>query len=198
MSCFGATCLGSYFSDRYRDVGDAFAGEISAISCTPLNPSKNFTNHIAVSFWGSNQVKLFSPKDGGLSVIYQSPALRALPRSLLFYNFGKDTSSKALDYHPHLVVGLADGTVVSYSWRNNELFDPKTISLGDTPVFLNTCQVDGRKALFACGSRASILFWDKETLRHSPVILKACKVSHPNPIDLTALCIYRILLRPHV
>jgi DNA damage-binding protein 1 len=174
---FDVACFGSYFSDRYRDVGDASASEISAISCTPMNPSKNFTNYIAVSFWGSNQVKLFSPQDG-LSVICQAPALQALPRSLLFYNFGNNTSSKAPDYHPHLLIGLADGTVVSYSWRNNELSDSKTISLGDIPVFLNVCQVDGRKALFACGSRASILFWDKETLRHSPVILKACKVSH--------------------
>lgn len=178
-------------------MGDNSASEISAISCTPLNPSKNFTNYIAVSFWGSNQVKLFSPKGGSLSVICQTSALRALPRSLLLYNFGKDANSKAPDYHPHLLIGLADGTAISYSWRNNELSDPKTIPLGDVPVFLNAYQVDGRKALFACGSRASILFWDRDTLRHSPVILKACILFHCIVLLISFLFIYRILLRRH-
>lgn len=103
----------------------------------------------------------------------ESPSLTALPRSLIFYNFGRDTKPNAPDYHPHLLVGLGDGNVVSYSLRNNELVDQKIISLGDLPVFLSTCLVDNRKVLFACGSRASILFWDRETLRHSPVILKA-------------------------
>jgi DNA damage-binding protein 1 len=159
------------FKSRFRDVGDGFAREISAVSCTPLNPSKNFTNYIAASFWASNCVKLFSP-ESNLSIICETSTLPALPRSLLLHNFGQSTSSKDPDYHPHLLVGLTDGSVAAFSFMNKELVDQKIISLGDLPVLLNACQVDGRKTVFACGSRASILFWEKETLRHSLVILK--------------------------
>jgi DNA damage-binding protein 1 len=157
--------------NRFRDVGEAFASEISAVSCTPLNPSKNFTNYIAASFWGSNRVKLFSP-ESALTVICETRSLPALPRSLLLHNFGQSTSTKDPDYHPYLLVGLTDGTVVSYAFMNKELVDQNFFSLGDLPVSLNPCQVDSRKTVFACGSRASILFWERETLRHSPVILK--------------------------
>jgi DNA damage-binding protein 1 len=159
--------------NRFRDVGDAVASEISALSCTPLNPSKNFTNYIVASFWGSNCVKLFSP-ESNLIVICESPAHSALPRSLLLQNFGQGTSAKDPDYYPHLLVGLTDGTVVSYIFKNKELVDRIIFSLGDLPVFLSPCQVDSRKAVFAYGSRASVLFWERETLRHSPVILKVC------------------------
>jgi DNA damage-binding protein 1 len=152
-------------------VGDAFASEISAVSCTPLNPSRNFTHYIATSFWGSNCVKLFSP-ESNLTRICETPSLPALPRSLLLHNFGQSTSTKDSDYHPHLLVGLTDGTVVSYAFENKELVDQSIFSLGDLPVFLSVCQVDSRKTVFACGSRTSILFWERETLLHSPVILK--------------------------
>lgn len=158
---------------RFRDVGDGFATEISAVSCTPINPSRNFTNYIVASFWGSNCVKLFSP-ESNLTVICESPNLLALPRSLLLHNFGQSSNTKDPDYHPHLLAGLTDGTVVSYAFKNKELVDQSIFSLGDLPVLLNACQVDSRKTVFACGSRASILFWEKDTLRHSPVILKVC------------------------
>jgi DNA damage-binding protein 1 len=162
-----------YSEDRFRDVGDGFASEISAVSCTPPNSSKNFTNYIAVSFWGSNCVKLFSP-ESNLTVICETPSLPALPRSLLLHNFGQSTRTKDPDYHPYLLVGLTDGTVVSFAFQNKELVDQNIFSLGELPVFLSPCQVDSRKTVITCGSRASILFWERETLHHSPVILKVC------------------------
>jgi DNA damage-binding protein 1 len=160
-------------------VGDTSAHEISAVSCTPPDPSKNFTHYIAASFWGSNCVKLFSPV-ANLDSICEKRSLPALPRSLLLHNFGQSTNTKDHDYHPHLLVGLTDGTVVSYALKSEnegfELVDQNIFSLGDLPVFLSACQVDSRKTVFACGSRASILFWERETLRHSPVFLKVCRI----------------------
>lgn len=150
--------------------------EISAISCAPLNTSKNFTHYIAVSFWETNYVKIVLPEKGLRDDGDEFPSLPALPRSLLWYNFGESANPKDSDYHPHLLVGLADGAVVSYPFKDRKLGDPKTFSLGDLPVFLNACQVENKKTVFACGSRASILFWEREMLRHSPVILKVCKV----------------------
>jgi len=150
----------------------------------PLNPSKNFTHYIAASFWGSNRVKLFSPQ-AKLDHICETRSLPALPRCLVLHNFGQSTNPKDHDYHPHLLVGLTDGTVVSYAMKSEneglKLVNQNIFSLGDLPVFLSACQVDSRKTVFACGSRASILFWERETLRHSPVILK----------------VYRILTRIH-
>lgn len=139
------------------------------ISCAPLDPTKNFTKHIAVAFWGSNRVKVFDPNSPD---VCETPSLPALPRSLLFHNFGEDTSSKGKNHHPHLLVGLGDGTLVSFSFRAKELGDQRIISLGDLPVSLSVSPKDERKPLIACGSRASILFWERETLRHSPVPLK--------------------------
>lgn len=159
-------------------MGDISAHEISAVSCTPLNPSKSY---IAASFWGSNCVKLFSP-EANLDRICEPHSLPALPRSLLLHNFGQSTNTRDHDYHPHLLVGLTDGTIVSYALKSEnegsklQLVDQNIFSLGDLPVFLSACQVDSRRTVFACGSRASILFWEKETLRHSPVILKVFRI----------------------
>lgn len=162
--------------NRYRDIGDSSGEEISAISCTPLNPAKNFTSHFAVSFWGSNRVKVYSTDLSNSSVVCQTPSLRALPRFLFFHNFGHDTNSKGENYHPHLLVGLGDGTLVSYPFRAKTLGDPRVISLGDVPISLSVCPGDDRKSLIACGSRTSVLFWERETLRHSPVTLKVANI----------------------
>lgn len=165
---------------RYASVGK----EISAISCRPLNTTKNFTESIAVSVWGSNRVKIFVfakqsqlTIDTGLKFVCESPLLSALPRSLLFHDFGAGLGAKSSSYHPHLLIGLGDGNVVSFLFRNNELRDQKIFSLGDVPVSLAACEGDGKKVVFACGSRAAILFWEKETLRNSPVIIKVSATS---------------------
>lgn len=165
------SCPFSSAPNRSRDIGNASSKEISAISCKPLNPAKNFTSHIAVSFWGSNRVIIYSANDN-FTVVCQTPSLLALPRSLLFHNFGHGTSSKGEDYHPHLLVGLGDGTLVSYSFRSKALGDARVISLGDIPLSLSICPGRDRTSLIACGSRTSVLFWERETLRHSPVTLK--------------------------
>jgi len=98
--------------------------------------------------------------------------LTSLPRSLLLYNFGSGRKLKEADYHPHLLVGLADGTVVSFNFRDNNLQEKKIFALGTAPVSFSTCKVDGRTAIFASGSRASVLYWERQRLHQSPVMLK--------------------------
>lgn len=101
-------------------------------------------------------------------------ALPSLARSLLLHNFGAGRKPKEADYHPHLLAGMADGTVVSFRFKEHELKDEKVFALGTTPVSLATCKVDGRTSVFASGSRASVLFWDRHRLHQSPVMLKVC------------------------
>ena len=79
-----------------------------------------------------------------------------------------------------LLVGLADGTAVSFKFKDDKdasgrvvsLKEEKVITLGELPVFLTACKAENKDALFACGSRASILSWENQTLQHSAVNLK--------------------------
>lgn len=139
------------------------------------------------------KIYLIDP-NGNFPVVCQTPSLLALPRSLLFHNFGHDNSSKGEDYHPHLLVGLGDGTLVSYSFRAKALGDERLISLGDIPLSFSVCPGGDRTSLIACGSRTSVLFWGRETLRHTPVTLKvACLLLLITAIEL--LIMYRTLLQ---
>lgn len=88
------------------------------------------------------------------------------------HNFGDGRKVKDANYHPHVLVGLADGTLVSYSFKENRLKDKKLYPLGDTPVSLAVCTADGRSAVFASGSRAAVMYWDRQRLQRSTVMLK--------------------------
>ncbi|KAI0720554.1 CPSF A subunit region-domain-containing protein [Cerioporus squamosus] len=149
-----------------------FSDDICAISCRPLDSTKNFTTLIAVSFW-SNRVAILSvgPNADVLSTVCET-TLPALPRSVLLHNFGKGAGPGSPDFHLHLLAGLADGTLVTYAVRDKELHDRKQSSLGNAPASLSVCDVDGRTVVFASGARANVLFWDKQRVRPSPTSLK--------------------------
>lgn len=152
------------------------SNEISAVTCTPLDSSKFFATYFAVSFWGSNNVTVLALEKGEIKTVCPPTPLPALARSLLLFNFGSGRAAKDAEYHPHLLAGLADGSVVSFSFKNKELREKKIASLGTAPVFLSPCLVDGRRTVLASGNRASILYWDKQRLQQSPVMLRVCCV----------------------
>ncbi|KZT73848.1 hypothetical protein DAEQUDRAFT_357103 [Daedalea quercina L-15889] len=162
---------------KHRDFADVTYGplEIAAVSCAPFDIAKNYASTIAVSFWGTNRVALLSlaSAESYLSTLCEV-SLPSLPRSLLLHNFGSGRNKKEADFRPHLLAGLADGTVVSFAFKekDGELADQKQFSLGSAPIAFTTCVVDGRRAVFASGSRASVIYWDKQRLHQSPVMLK--------------------------
>ncbi|KIN94881.1 hypothetical protein M404DRAFT_17165 [Pisolithus tinctorius Marx 270] len=169
---------GQFTSQRSRQ----FLDEISAVSCVPLS-GKSFakhTTHIAVSFWKSDHVKivkLLSPREAAASLsdcliadVCASERLPAAPRSLLLHAFGINGDDKQM--HPHLLVGLVDGTVVSFAYKDNALVDMKLISVGVLPLSLHPVVVNGKSGVVACGSRASVLGWEKGRLVHSPLMIK--------------------------
>lgn len=153
--------------------------EISAITFLPLDPTKNFSTYLTVAYWSSNIVQVFTLRDGCLVTddSWRSAPLPAVVRSLLLFNFGSDTSSKGADYHPYLLAGLGDGSVATLHWKGGVLQDLKVISLGNAPVNLTPCEVDGRKTVFAAGNQATVFFCDKNRLTNSAIMLKVCCTS---------------------
>ncbi|KAI0084181.1 CPSF A subunit region-domain-containing protein [Irpex rosettiformis] len=148
--------------------------EISAVSCAPLDSSKAYTSYIAVAFWGENNVQLLSLKDQHslLEPFCTSPSLPALPCSVILHNFGTVAKSKDPNFHPYVVVGLADGSVATLSIQGKELKELKLFPLGAAPVSLNVTEVDGRRMVFASGSRTAVFYWERQRLMQSSVMMK--------------------------
>jgi DNA damage-binding protein 1 len=147
--------------------------DISAISCLPLDPKQNSSQLIAVGFWGSNHVRILRQVDApALREDHKTDRLPALPRSLLLYNFGTNSKKKSPDYHAHLLIGLADGSMVSFAYTAEGLKDKKVVPLGTSPVSLVPTEANRRKSIFCCGTRASVVFWDRDRLQNAPALLK--------------------------
>jgi DNA damage-binding protein 1 len=180
--------------------------DISAISCTHLNPARPTSSYIAVSSWKTNEVIILrtdgSSGLGYLQVVAKTEPHTSLPRSLLLCNFGLDVTSKKkveADYRPHLLVGMTDGTLVSYAFNKEAdiiigklnyitLIDKKTTSLGTTPVSLTSVErtdsnlpgnVSGtmRPTVCASGSRSTFLFWSQGRLQQSPILVNVSMVA---------------------
>lgn len=138
----------------------------------PVNTQLPFSKLVTVAYWETNVVEIFSMKDNTLYPTARSPALPSVVRSLLLFNFGSDSSSKGEDYHVFLLAGLGDGSIATMMWKNGGLRDLKLVSLGNAPVNLTPCEVDGKKAVFAAGNRSTLFSFDKNRLVNSPITLK--------------------------
>jgi len=148
-------------SHRYKDLQE----EISVLSCTPLDTTKMFSLHIAVGFWSTHTVCLLSVASAEeyFETVCDSLTLPALPRSLLLHDFGNA---------PHLLVGLRDGTLVTYAFVKNKFQDKRVFSLGTEPVGLTQFEMGEKKVVFANGSRAALFYLEKGILQHSSILIK--------------------------
>jgi DNA damage-binding protein 1 len=151
-----------------------------------------------VSYWGKNEIEVFVINSEGFSSVSKSPPLPALVRSAILYNFGSDTSPKGADYHPYVLAGLGDGSVVYFAWKDKQLKDRKTISLGHAPVSLTVCQVDGKRTVFVAGNRATVLSWEKKRVHTSPIMLKVLNFDSIHSIKLTPCFVRRRLSEFHL
>jgi DNA damage-binding protein 1 len=165
---FAFDCTFDMVSPRYKDLKE----EISALSCTPLDPTKMFSLYIAVGFWSTYTVDLLSvaSTDGHFEPVCNSVSLPALPRSLLLHDFGNA---------PQLLVGLRDGTLVAFAFVKNEFQDKRVFSLGTEPVGLTQFEMGEKKVVFASGSRAALFFLERGILQHSSILIK---------VSVTPLC----------
>jgi DNA damage-binding protein 1 len=145
------------------------------VSCVPRDTSKYFSTLIAVSFWESNCVEIFSIERSqpGLRHLCKSSGLPSVPRSLLLHDFSyHDQGSNGLGRCTHLLAGLGNGLVALFAFKDEKLVDQKSVYLGGAPVCTTAYKVDGKPAVFVSGHRAAIFFWDKNRLQQSPLVFK--------------------------
>jgi DNA damage-binding protein 1 len=144
--------------------------EASALSCTSLDTRRSASEFTVVSYWQKNHIEVLQHADGGFKSVCRTDSLSAVVRTLLMHDFGVGDD----DSHPYLFAGLGDGSFAYFTWneQTRTLGPPKLISLGNLPVCLTPCIVDGKKALFAAGTRAMVLSWERERVNNSPVMLK--------------------------
>ncbi|KIJ17938.1 hypothetical protein PAXINDRAFT_72888 [Paxillus involutus ATCC 200175] len=166
-----------FVKQRLRDIVEHppydCTAEISAVTCVPLDDTKAYAIEIAVALWMSKTVRILSLSEAGIMKdVCETNELPAAPRSLLLHNFTSKTGEKVQQSHPHLLVGLTNGSVASFPFKKGRLGDQRLISIGTLPVTMHSCRIKDRSTVFACGSRTSILFWEKERLQHSPLMLK--------------------------
>ncbi|KAL0960839.1 hypothetical protein HGRIS_005855 [Hohenbuehelia grisea] len=168
--------------------------EVAAVSCAPFGNSKYFTNRVAVAFWGSNRIQVYSVKGDGFGPMDRTDSLPAVVRSLLWHNFvaAPSPEGEASDSHPPcLFAGLGDGSVVSFTWKapqsggvTRQLRDRKILALGHAPVRVCKCDVEGQPAIFASGSQATVFSLERRRLKNSPIMLKdtlsACRLNAPS------------------
>ncbi len=144
--------------------------EISAIAFSRAKPSSFYAVRLAVGFWDDFGVQIYSIPQ--LACVARTGEMTGLPRSLLIVDFeeGKSTSRR------YLVVGQATGRVVAIPFVDKalDLTDKRIITLGDSPVLLTKCCVEGRPTVLATGSRSTLLSWKKDGIFFSPLLLKVC------------------------
>ncbi|KAK7682424.1 hypothetical protein QCA50_014629 [Cerrena zonata] len=116
---------------------DSLHKEICSISCQSFDHAGMFTTRIAVSFWEDNTIALYGFQGNKLQLLSKSDPLPSLPNSVLLHNFGSGRKAKDTDYRPCVLAGLVDGSILTFSFRDNQLQDKKVFSLGGTPVQLS-------------------------------------------------------------
>ncbi|KZT28894.1 hypothetical protein NEOLEDRAFT_1239376 [Neolentinus lepideus HHB14362 ss-1] len=160
--------------------------EIAAISCLPMDSSKYYATQVAVAFWDTNEVKILSitSAQSYLTPVCTTGSLPSLPRSLLLHNFSLSSSAtREWQDLSHLLVGLADGTALAYVYKDATLSEKRVFSFGSGPVTLTPCKVDGKRGVFACASRAGVVFWDKGRLQTAPMLVKGVVAMAPLNTD---------------
>lgn len=169
--------------------------EVSCLDISPLSPGKA-AQLVGCGFWQTRTVQIFSLPElapvGQSTVVQQR--FQAVPRSILLHQFaGKQWSpasggpSKASHSNrdastPHLLIGLGDGTLISYSLslptddsysKTIGLFDGKTVSLGTQALTLNAIETSaGARAVAVSGSRPTLVYADSKRFSYNALKYK--------------------------
>ncbi|CAK5284353.1 unnamed protein product [Mycena citricolor] len=141
-------------------------GQVSAISCSPPLAGADASEYVIIAYWGDNKIQVLRQKGKGFEVVHTTETLRAVVRNLALCDFGSVEEPR-----PYLLAGLGDGTLLTFTWSEGRLLDQQAANMGDLPVFLSPCNVQGKNALLAAGSRTAVLSWQTDRIHHSPVVL---------------------------
>ncbi|KAG8949792.1 hypothetical protein FRC04_008332 [Tulasnella sp. 424] len=178
--------------EKEPEIVDGLPNEVAALAIEPHRPTtKTSSNVVAVAYWTKNIVTLyalpqFTPMTVGATTGASASVQEAhAPHSLVLHSFGHGGDSS-----PQLLIGLADGSLVTYSITDAGLLaNRRASSLGnDRPVSFAPCayfeaQRDDRVVL-ASASRGAIMWFDRKAkrLRTSTVAIKdavsLCALDH--------------------
>ena len=136
------------------------------IACVNINPfdDKTASNFCAVGLWTDISIKIFQLPT--LKLIASQPlGGETIPRSILL------TSFEGIHY---VLCGLGDGHFFSFLFdiSNFQFSDKRKISLGTTPISLNTFYSNGNKSVFASSDRPTVIYSSNKKLVFSNVNLK--------------------------
>ncbi|KAG8896128.1 hypothetical protein FRB99_009058 [Tulasnella sp. 403] len=151
------------------NVFNGLPNEISCLAIDPHTPGSTSSTIVAVGYWARNTVTLYnlphftplaSASNASLPLVEETHA----PRSLMLYSFQEDGNQL------HLLVGLGDGSVVTFAVTPSGLFGRRSISLSNhRAVSFTLCSyhesTGGDRAVLACGARGTVFWFDRKTQR---------------------------------
>ncbi|CBQ73184.1 related to UV-damaged DNA-binding protein [Sporisorium reilianum SRZ2] len=169
--------------------------EVSCVDVSPLVAGKA-AQLAACGFWQTRTIQIYSLPE--LAAVGQSSVVQqrfpAVPRSILLHRFaskqtdgGSDTQSKGSLSNrdaltPHLLIGLGDGTLVSYSLslpthdsysKTVGLSDAKTVSLGTQALKLDALETAaGARVVAVSGSRPTLVYADSKRFSYNALKYK--------------------------
>jgi hypothetical protein len=141
------------------------------LTCLPHSATLQKSPVIVVGFWGSNKVGIYRQKR--FDQPQQVFVMPHLPRSVLLTSFQSPKSADNLE-RVHLLVGLGDGSLYQalLDVENGKALESRITDLGRRPVKLSHCRTKDGWGAFACGNRATIIYYERGRARHSPLSLK--------------------------
>lgn len=169
--------------------------EISCVDVSSLSAGKA-AQFVACGFWQTRTFQIFLLPE--LAAVGQSSVVQqkfpAVPRSILLHQFASSQSAGAAGGQSkaslsnrdaltsHLLVGLGDGTLVSYSMslpnddsysRTVGLFDAKTVSLGTQALKLDAVETAaGARVVAVSGSRPTLVYADSKRFSYNALKYK--------------------------
>lgn len=169
--------------------------EVSCLDVTPVTVG-TAAQLVACGFWQSRSIQIFSLPElnpvGQSSVVQQR--FPAVPSSILIHRFAsrqtdqttpgqsKASLSNRDAVTPHLLIGLGDGTLVSYSMSlptddsyssTVGFFDAKTVSLGTQALKLDAIETSaGARVVAVSGSRPTLVYADSKRFSYNTLKFK--------------------------
>ncbi|TKY85901.1 hypothetical protein EX895_005442 [Sporisorium graminicola] len=169
--------------------------EVSCVDISPLVADKP-AQFVACGFWQTRTIQIYSLPE--LTAVGQSSVVQqrfpAVPRSILLHRFASKQTDDYSDKHPnaslshrdaltpHLLIGLGDGTFVSYSLSlptddsfssTVGLYDVKTVSLGTQALKLDALETAaGARVVAVSGGRPTLVYADSKRFSYNAIKYK--------------------------
>ena len=121
-----------------------------------------------IGFWEDFVIKICRLQN--LAQVGEDIETPHTPLSVLAWNFNENKEGL------HLLIGTGIGHIVSVKLQETKhrvvAASRRTITLGDRPVMLHRCNINGVEVIMATGSRAILLSWSNGRIAQHHVNVK--------------------------